>query len=373
LKGFFTFSFKMTRIAYFITPHGFGHAARASAMMDAVAETVSSVSFDIFTTVPKWFFADSFSGRFEYHEFVTDIGLVQKTPFSHDLEETIETLDRFIPFDSALVSDTADFLKQQACQLVICDISPMGIFIAKEAGIPSVLIENFTWDWIYEDFIQADVRMSRYVDFFRKIYRAVDYHIQTSPVCNPQPIDMATGPISRKVRLPSVKVREKLGVSQKKKMVLLTTGGVRDKYPFLKDLTAEKEVCFVIPGASESPEQHDNLILLPYRSGFIHSDLVNAADAVVGKAGYSTIAEVYQSGAPFGYVTRSNFRETGKLVAFIEKEMTGIRISDEEFKTGKWLGKVSRLLNFSRTQRHTRNGSHQAAGMIRDILTQKKI
>ena len=359
----------MHRIAYFITPHGFGHAARAAAIMDAVSETVPSVSFDIFTTVPEWFFEDSFSGQFEYLEFMTDIGLVQKTPFSHDLEETIETLDRFIPFDPALISDTADFLKQRACQLVVCDISPTGISIAAKAEIPSLLIENFTWDWIYEDFIQADVRIRRYVEFFREIYRTVDYHIQTSPVCNPQPVDMTTDPISRKVRLPSVRVREKLGISQEKKIVLLTSGGVREKYRFLKNLTAKQEIFFVIPGGNESPEQHDNLILLPYRSGFIHSDLVNAADVVVGKAGYSTIAEVYQSGVPFGYVPRSNFRETGKLVAFIEKEMTALCIGYEDFNAGNWLPEVSQLLDFPRTQRHSRNGSYQVADMIRDILT----
>jgi UDP:flavonoid glycosyltransferase YjiC (YdhE family) len=358
----------MHRIAYFITPHGFGHAARASAIMGAVNETISLVSFDIFTTVPEWFFVDSLSGQFEYHEFVTDVGLVQKTPFLHDLKKTIETLDRFIPFDPTLISDTADFLKQRACQLVVCDISPIGISIAKEAGIPSILIENFTWDWIYEDFIQADARITRYVDFFQKIYQAADYHIQASPVCNPQSVDMTTGPISRKVGLPSVQIKEKLGIPQEKKIVLLTTGGVRDKYPFLKNLTTKKEICFVVPGGSESPERHDNLILLPYRSGFIHSDLVNTADAVVGKAGYSTIAEVYQAGVPFGYVPRSNFRETDKLVEFIEKEMEGLRIGDEEFRAGNWLGKVSQLLNVPRTKRYNRNGSHQAAGMIKDLL-----
>jgi len=358
----------MHRIAYFITPHGFGHAARASAIMSAVSETVPLVSFDIFTTVPEWFFKDSFSGQFEYHEFVTDIGLVQKTPFFHDLEETIETLDRFIPFDRALISDTAGFLKQRTCQLVVCDISPIGISIAAKADIPSLLIENFTWDWIYEDFVHADARIGRYADFFREIYRGVDYHIQASPVCHPQPVDMTTGPISRKVGLSSVQVREKLDISQEKKIVLLTTGGVRDNYPFLKNLTAKKEICFVVPGGSERPEQQDNLILLPYRSGFNHADLVNAADAVIGKAGYSTIAEVYRSGVPFGYVPRSNFRETGKLVAFIEKEMTGLCIGDEEFKAGKWLSKVSQLLSFSKTQRNNRNGSHQAADLIRDIL-----
>lgn len=358
----------MTRIAYFITPHGFGHAARASAIMSAVSETIPLVSFDIFTTVPDWFFKDSLSGQFEYHDFVTDIGLVQKTPFSHDLEKTIETLERFIPFDPGILSDTANFLKRRACQLVVCDISPIGISIAAKAGIPSILIENFTWDWIYEDFIQTDVRICRYVDFFKEIYRAVDYHIQASPVCNPQPVDMTSDPISRKVRLTSARVREKLGIPQEKKIVLLTTGGVKDKYPFLKNLTAEKEVCFVVPGGSEHPEQQDNLFLLPYRSGFNHADLVNAADAVVGKAGYSTIAEIYKAGVPFGYVPRSNFRETAKLVAFIEKEMEGLSINDVDFQAGKWLPKVSRLLNFPRIQRHNRNGSYQAAKMIRDIL-----
>ena len=363
----------MHRIAYFITPHGFGHAARASAIMAAVSETVPLVSFDIFTTVPEWFFEDSFSGQFEYHKFVTDIGLVQTTPFLHDLEETIETLDRFIPFDPAMISDTANFLERRACQLVVCDISPIGISIAAKAGIPSILIENFTWDWIYEDFLHADARICRYVDFFREIYQAVDHHIQTSPVCNPQSVDMTTGPISRKVRLPSARVREKLGISKEKKIVLITTGGVRDKYPFLKNLTAKKEICFVVPGGSEHPEQQDNFILLPFRSGFNHADLINAADAVVGKAGYSTIAEVYQAGVPFGYVPRSNFRETGKLVAFIEKEMTGLCIGEEEFKTGKWLSKVSQLLSSPKTPRHNHNGSHQAADLIRDILFTFKI
>jgi len=363
----------MHRIAYFITPHGFGHAARASAIMTAVSETVPLVSFDIFTTVPEWFFEDSFSGQFEYHEFVTDIGLVQTTPFSHDLDETIETLDRFIPFDPALISDTANYLEQRACQLVVCDISPIGISIAEKAGIPSILIENFTWDWIYEDFVHADARVCRYVDYFQEIYQAVDYHIQTSPVCNPQSVDITTGPISRKIGLSYIQVRENLGISKEKKFVLITTGGVRDKYPFLKNLTANKEIYFVVPGGGEHYENQNNLILLPYRSGFNHADLVNAADAVVGKVGYSTTAEVYQSGVPFGYVPRSNFRETGKLVAFIEKEMTGFCIGDEEFKTGKWLSKVSQLLSFPRILRDNRNGAHQAADLIRDILFPFKI
>jgi hypothetical protein len=71
---------------------------------------------------------------------------------------------------------------------------------------------------------------------------------------------------------------------------------------------------------------------------------------------------------PFGDVPRSNFRETAKLVAFIEEEMKGLCINDEDFQAGKWLSKVSRLLSSPRIQRHNRNGSHQVAEMIKDIL-----
>ena len=360
----------MHRIAYFITPHGFGHAARASAVMNAVSDIVPSVSFDIFTTVPKWFFEDSIAGRFVHHEFWTDVGLVQKTPFSHDVKETIVALDRFIPFAAAVVSKMADVLRRRACRLVVCDIAPIGIAIAAEAGIPSVLVENFTWDWVYEDFIHADARFGRHVDFLRATYQTVDYHIQTVPLCRPQRVDMTADPISRKIRLSSERVRKALGISKAKKVILLTTGGFREKYRFLNILSGKQAVCFVVPGASETFKRQDNVILLPYHSDFFHPDLVNAADAVIGKAGYSTIAEVYQAGVPFGYVPRPNFRETDKLAAFIEKEMKGMCIDADDFLTGKWLQNVQQLLDIPRTQRPDGDGSRQAAGMIAQVLNE---
>ena len=36
------------RIAFFISPHGFGHAARAASVMEALAEIESSIQFDIY-------------------------------------------------------------------------------------------------------------------------------------------------------------------------------------------------------------------------------------------------------------------------------------------------------------------------------------
>ncbi|MBN1106743.1 MAG: hypothetical protein JXL84_25295, partial [Deltaproteobacteria bacterium] len=138
------------RVAYFVSPHGYGHAARAAAVMEAIFRKALPSEFHIFTTVPRWFFRDSLSGSFHLHRVLTDIGLAQKTPLKADLPETIRRLDRFLPFDPAMVERLAGSLRRSGCRLVVCDIAPLGIVAAGTAGIPSVLIENFTWDWIYE-------------------------------------------------------------------------------------------------------------------------------------------------------------------------------------------------------------------------------
>lgn len=134
------------RIAYFITSHGFGHAARAVSVMSALAEKRPQVAFDIFTTVPEWFFSDSLVAPFTLHAILTDIGLVQQNPFQEDLPETLRCLDAMLPFEEALIENLASQLQRTHCRLVLCDIAPLGIAAALKAGIPSVLVENFTWD-----------------------------------------------------------------------------------------------------------------------------------------------------------------------------------------------------------------------------------
>ena len=67
------------RLAYFVSPHGFGHAARACAVMQAVRTAWPDVVFEVFTLVPEWFFAESLGSGFRHHLLRTDVGLVQRT------------------------------------------------------------------------------------------------------------------------------------------------------------------------------------------------------------------------------------------------------------------------------------------------------
>ncbi|RPJ40174.1 MAG: hypothetical protein EHM21_15130, partial [Chloroflexi bacterium] len=93
--------------AYFITPHGYGHAARATAVMNAIHARRPDVCFEIFTRVPTWFFKMSLQGAYNYHDVLTDIGLVQSTSMEEDLPGTIQQLGELLPYRPALVERLA--------------------------------------------------------------------------------------------------------------------------------------------------------------------------------------------------------------------------------------------------------------------------
>ena len=74
----------------------------------------------------------------------------------------------------------------------------MGIAAAKAAGIPSILIENFTWDWIYENYLDNHPDLSSAIHDLRGWFDRADYRIQTAPVCLPIKGNLTTRPVSRK-------------------------------------------------------------------------------------------------------------------------------------------------------------------------------
>ncbi|RMF03102.1 MAG: hypothetical protein D6768_06705 [Chloroflexi bacterium] len=355
----------MPKIACFVTPHGYGHAARAAAVMSALHELTPDVQFEIFTRVPDWFFAESVAAPFNYHPVLTDLGLVQRNSLREDIPATLRALADFLPFDPALVEQLAGQLTKSGCGLVLCDISPLGIAVARAAGLPSVLVENFTWDWIYEGYASANGQFQPHIEYLREMFNAAGTRIQTEPVTHRVPTDLTTGPVSRAVRQPAAQVRAQLGVAPAEALVVLTMGGAGWSHRNLSQLAQFEGAVFAIAGSGSAAIQREgNLITLPHAAGIFHPDLINAANAVIGKVGYSTLAEVYQAGVPFGFVARPRFRESGPLVAFVRANMSGLEIGEAEMASGEWLTAVPRLLALPRAERPASGGAAQIARFI---------
>ena len=361
-------SLEPASIAYFVSSHGFGHAARSAAVMEALHQRRPSTRFTVFTGVPKWFFEDSMAAPFGYVRFQSDVGLVQTTPMDEDLAATIGELSRFLPLTSRAMEQALEAVSRMACRLVVSDISPLGIAVASELGLPCVLIENFTWDWIYRDYLEVEPRFAPFVDELQRLYASVELRIQAEPFCNPVSGTAVVEPIARSVQQSRPQVRERLGLTEETPCALVTMGGFRASYQFLNRLRDHSDITFVLPGTVDREERDHNLILLPHRTGFQHADLVSAADWVVGKLGYSTLAECFQAATPYLFVQRGTFPESPPLARFAKQRMVCEEVTEAELAAADWPSRLSELRGIPEGAVRGSSGSRQAADLLLDLL-----
>jgi hypothetical protein len=367
----------MPSVAYVVSPHGFGHAARACALMGALWRLMPDLRFEVFTTVPKWFFEQSLRrssysaslrGRrgsaFRFHRLVTDVGLVQHTPMEEDLVATLRRVDRLLDPSSGVLDRLSDRFERLDCALVVCDIAPLGIAAAGRLGLPSVLVENFTWDWIYEGYAESCPELLPYAETLRRMSSAVELHIQAEPACRPNATALQVPPMSRPPRTAASAVRRRLGIADNEAMVMLTMGGLGWDYRAIDGLIDYPRARFVVPGGASSTRCDGGLILLPFRSSFFHPDLVNASDVVVGKLGYSTVAEAHFGRAAMAFIPRTRFRESAVLGRFVRATMASTEISEASFSSGSWLEDLDRLLGAPKPSEERRNGAMVAAEAI---------
>lgn len=353
-------------IACFISPHGFGHAARVSAVLNAAWASAPTLHAHLFTTAPQVFFRDSLQGAWTYHPTVVDVGLVQPTPLHPDLPATVHALHALWPFDPHRVHALAEQVRALGCTAVWCDIAPLGLAVAEMAGLPGVLMENFTWDWIYAGYTEAEPGLRPFVDGLGAHFARASLHLQTEPLCAPAPTAQRLPPIARVPRHSRAHTRQRLQVNTSTPLVLLTMGGVRADFAFARALKAHAPVHFVIPGGAETEIFEDNLRLLPHHSHFYHPDLVATSEAVLGKLGYSTLAEAATNRVPFGFIARAGWRESPPLADYVTRHGWGTELSAAALFEGTLAG-LEALLTWPRFEPAT-NGASQAARWLLEVV-----
>lgn len=356
----------MTReLSCFISPHGFGHATRTISVLEALDEILPDLQVRIFSTVPEALFHTS-TFPFVYHRIVTDIGLVQDSAFSIDIDQTLHRLAGFLPLANESISYCAD--RCRGSSLIICDISPLGIAVGKRAGIPTLLLENFTWDWIYRPLVERFAAFRPIIEQLTEYYGLADWHVQTEPVCRPLAVDLTCPPLARPCRLTRHQGAALLG-GNGRRTVLISMGGIPCSPPFLSRLHAHHDTFFVIAGqCSDADSYGDNVRFLSPQVPLHHPDLINGADLLVCKCGYSTIAECAQTTTPLCCVTRSDFAESAVLADYVVERLGGTILEERRFLSGSWLSDLPDLLaNRRSSPRET--GNRRLAEWILPLLS----
>ncbi len=366
-----TFPVNLSCLAVFVSPHGFGHAARASAVMDALHRRWGA-RFRVYTTVPRWFFDETVAGTYAYVEVETDVGFRQRTALAHDLDATVEALRRMIPFDAGWVTRLAEDVVSAGCSAVLCDIAPLGIAVAERAGLPSMLVENFTWDALYRPFTGQAPSLGPLADALESWFVRATMHVQTEPLCRADAeADLVVAPISRPPRADRQALRRALGLDAVAPVVVLTMGGVPHEIPFLERLRRMRDVTFLVTGLSETRVE-GNLRLFDHRTHIYMPHFIRAADAVVAKLGYSTVAEAWREGRPLAFVTREGFPETAPVRAWVLREMSAFEIPGEGFDEAEWVARIPELLAMPQRPFRSDGGAEQVAEYLGRQLVENR-
>ena len=139
-------------IVFYVSGHGFGHASRTIEVINAVLARRPETRIGVRTSASRWLFELTVKGKIAFSTLECDTGVVQIDALSLDEADTIR---RAAAFHSDLVTRAASetrVLREIGAGLIVGDIPPLAFAVSAAAGIHSIAIGNFTWDWIYADY-----------------------------------------------------------------------------------------------------------------------------------------------------------------------------------------------------------------------------
>jgi hypothetical protein len=320
-------------IVFYISGHGFGHASRAIEVMRHLAAARADLRVIVRTSAPRWLFAPLADAAVQVQTLETDTGVVQADSLRLDEEETARQAARFYADFERRTATEAAMLRGLGAALVVGDVPPLAFAAAAGAGIPSLAIANFTWDWIYAGYPAFDRLAPGVIPAIRRAYASATRALRLPLHGGFEPMTPVTRDIPLIARQSSRDPRDTrrlLGCAADRPVVLPSFGGYGADLP-IEALRADRRFTLLEP-----PQQ------LP--GGLLYQDLVAAADVVVSKPGYGIVSECIANGSALLYTSRGRFAEYDVFVAQMPRLLRCRFVPQQDLLAGRWADAIDGVM-----------------------------
>ncbi|MBN2413371.1 hypothetical protein JXQ31_16950 [candidate division KSB1 bacterium] len=350
-------------IAYYITGHGYGHAVRSIEVIKELLKQKKDITVFIRTTTPDWLFKGINSPNVFYMNIRLDFGVIQSTSFKADKQQTLLEYAKLLKIKTKLVRQELDFFRTEKIEIAISDITPFAFDAAALAGIPGIAVGNFSWDWIYADYVKEFPECEYVMDDIRQSYQKASV-LYKLPLSDDMTVFNKLEPaplIARRASLSKQQARRILGLPEKEKIVLLALRENdlslvnRDKIQYIRNYLFTLSSCRI-----ESP----NILYIPEGS-LSFENILKSCDMVLSKPGYSLISECIANKIKILYVLREDFREDKPIEKALKHDMTSVRLPMNHFMSGEWQHYLDKLDNKpGKWTEYPANGADFIAGRI---------
>ena len=286
----------------------------------------------------------------------TDTGVAQIDSLRLDIEETARRAALFYRHFDERVAEEARRLQQWGATAVVSDAPPLAVAAADRAGIPAVVVANFTWDWIYAFYPEFESLAPGVIDRIAGAYARAALALRLPIAGGFQSMAGLVRDIpliARRSRRSRDETRRLLAIEATRPAVLPSFDSHGIALPY--DRVERSGVTVVT--ADRWP------------AGLHYEDLVAAVDAVVSKPGYGIVSECAANETPLLYTSRGPFAEYECMVDEMPRLVKCRFIPPEELLSGRWRGALDALLAQEGPAEPPRvDGAAVAASMILELV-----
>lgn len=320
-------------VVFYTSGHGLGHASRDIELINAIGARRPDARIAVRTAAARWLFDLAARVEVDVEPCETDPGVVQIDSLRLDETATAAGAARFYRDFDRLVDQHARALSAAGASVVVGDVPPLAFAAARRAGIPSIAVANFTWDWIYEGYPLFERAAPGALELMRAAYAQADVSLRLPMHGGFAPMAHVTRDIpfiARRSTRDRAETRRRLGVPGDRPLVLASFGGYGLAIAYER-VAAENDVTVVAPARHPPADLR-------------YEDLVAAADLVVSKPGYGIVSECVANDTPLLYTSRGRFVEYDVFVAEMPRVLRCRHIAQDELVTGRWRAAIDALL-----------------------------
>lgn len=349
----------MTRLVFYVSGHGFGHASRSIEIINALVDRLPELRVTIRSSVAPWLVQRTARPGVVLSAAEVDTGIVQIDSLHLDAPASIARAQAFMAtLDDRLAREVA-YLREHGAALTISDLPALGIAAGRAAGLPAIATGNFTWDWIYEHYGGGDGVAAQIRRVYATTTKALRMPMWGGFASMPEVTDIPF--VARRSARDPDDVRAALGVPRGVRIVLPSFGGYGLEGFDLEALRGLPGYHVILPGMIDEAAMYDR--------GYRYEDLVRAVDVVVTKPGYGIISECIANDTALLYTSRGDFREYQVLVDAMPALMRCAFIDHADLFAGRWTPHLDALLAQPARPKPPVNGADVAADMLLPFLT----
>jgi len=322
----------MPHLLVAITAHGFGHAAQAAPVINALRRRIPDLRLTLYTGLPHALLASRFEGEFALIPHSPDVGMCMKNALEVDGAASAAAYQQYHRHWEQAVAAEARLLGSHAPDAILANVPYRILAAASRVGIPALALCGLNWADIYRHFCGDLPGAATILDEMHDAYRSARAFLQPTPSMPMSDLDnrIGIGPIARVGTVRRGEIQRRLGLPAVAKLIVVSLGGIPTRltpadWPLLPD------VYWIVP-AAWGPQRRDTIAFESLAMNFV--DALRSADALITKPGYGSFAEAACNGTPVLYAPRHDWPEEEYLAEWLHRNGRCLPISRGQLEQG---------------------------------------